>query len=240
MQEPCGVGRAGPSSSSGRGPLEQVEVGALAEVAEQQDADRPAADAARGGADPTREPVALHAGAGADRALRDLGAEGAERRLDVGGDHRARVGEIAVVALADDRQDDVVGAAPGGDDRRLKHGPDRMRPAEVDGGLHPSALVDLELRGELADAVDGRRRGRRRQLRRRDDGDAGPLSAGCLRLADPDPGNVGDRVPRAGGDRPDANRAGEIAPATAHAVDSAPSLPAAATAAGSWSRQAAR
>ena len=42
---------------------------------------------------------------------------------------RARVGHVAVVALADDGDDDVVGPAARGDDCRLGDGPERVRAA---------------------------------------------------------------------------------------------------------------
>ena len=102
----------------------------------------------------------------------NLGAELLERPLDVGGGHGARIGHVAVVALADHRQHDVVGAPARGEHRGLVDRADRVRSAEVHGRLHLSPLVDLELGRQLADAVDRRHARGRRQGRRRHHGDA--------------------------------------------------------------------
>ncbi len=91
MQEPCGAGRSegkssGPSAPST--PSKDVEVLAVAEVAEQQDADVMVADAARRRADAAGEVEAVHPGPGADGALAHLLAEVGEGSLDVAGNDR--------------------------------------------------------------------------------------------------------------------------------------------------------
>ena len=89
-------------------------------------------------ADPALPAEAAHAGSGADRALaRSPGSRRGDRlrdvrRLDV---RDARVGEPAVVALADDRDHDVVDA-----DARV--GRDRDRDGAVV-ARGPTACVDV-------------------------------------------------------------------------------------------------
>ena len=172
--------------------------------------------------DPAREVEALHAGAGADAALGDRITLGRDRVLDVARHDRPRVGEVAVVALTHHRHHDVLRAASRRGDRRLIDGADRVRAAEVDRRLHVSDLVDLELRGELARPVDDRHSRRSGQAGRRHNRHPGTLAALGLGVTHPDPGHVGDRVPRPGLEPADRPR--DVAPA----LSASPSWPAAA------------
>ena len=171
------------------------------------------ADRTRRRSDPAREVEAGHAGAGADAALGDVGAESLERPRRRRPRHGARIRHLAVVALADDRDNDLAGPLPGGQDGRLEDRADGVRAAQVHRGLDRSALVDLELGGQLAGAVDRRyARGRRQR------GGAttvtpvrSPLAG--LRVTDQDARDVGDRVAGTGLHQPDG--AGHLAPAPA-------------------------
>ena len=100
----------------------------------------------------------MHPGAGADVPSATSAPRPSSAALDVAGDDRPRIRHVAVVALADDRDHDVVRV------RARRRGPrpgstvaDGVRAAQIDGVSIAPALVDLELRGQLADAVDGRR-----------------------------------------------------------------------------------
>ena len=83
---------------------------ARAEVREQQHADRVLAGAAARRADAALPAEAAHARTGADRAALEVGARRRDRLRDVGRLHvrDARIGEPAVVALADDGDHHVV------------------------------------------------------------------------------------------------------------------------------------
>ena len=107
MQEPWGSASSVCRVEVG---AEQVEVLAVAEVAEQQDPDVMVADRARGRPDPAREAEAAHPRAGADASLRDLGSEARAGPLDVLADDGRRIGHRPVIALPDHREDDVVRA----------------------------------------------------------------------------------------------------------------------------------
>ena len=148
------------------------QVASRAEVREHEHADRRVdlGDEAARRADAALPAERDHAGARADTPLLDrAAARGGDRaggvcRLDL---HRARVVQPAVVALADDRDHDVVDA-----DRRVglagdRHGAvedaaDRHRRGEVDRRLDQAPLGDLEEAGQLPGAVQGGDPGRNR------------------------------------------------------------------------------
>ena len=109
----------------------------------------------------------------------------------------ARVGEPAVVALADDGDHDVVDADAriGRDrdlDRAVVHAAHRVRRREVDRRLEQPPLANLVRAGQLAGAVQHRRARRCGQERRDDCGHAGHFDGD---VADGHP-DVGDRVAR--------------------------------------------
>ena len=138
-----------------------------------------------------------------------------ERPLDVLGDHRPRVGPPAVVALADDGQHDALrDRAP----RRARRRGGPCRPRATRTGRPASrslprssiSIFPVSSPIPLTTAVPAGAGS---------DGGATTvtpvrLAARRLRLADPDPGHVGDRVAGAGGDP--ADRAGDLAPALSH------------------------
>ena len=153
-----------------------------AEVREQQDTDRVLAGAAARRADAALPTEAAHAGACADGAALELGARGGNCLRHVCGLNMrdARIGEPAVVALADDGDHDVVCADAGVGGHRNLHGPlvdaaDRVRRGEVDVRLEQSPLPDLVRAGQLAGAVQHRDARRGRQERGHDRGHAGHL-----------------------------------------------------------------
>ncbi len=207
----AGAVRGGPDGWGVEPGAEQVQVPAVAEVAEQQHSHVVVVDGARRRSDPAGEPEAGHARARPDGPLRDLDAQMLERPLDVPARHRARIGHLAVVALADHRQHHVAGSPARGEHRGMKDGPHRMRPAEVNGRLDHPPLLDLEIGRQLAHPIDRRDGRERRHGGRRNDRHACALAALCLRLTDQDPGHVGDRIPGAGLDQ--ADRARDVAPA---------------------------
>ena len=152
-------------------------------------------------ADPTLPAEADHARAGADRALLDLQARLGQSPRDVARLHvrDPRVAQPAVVALPDDRDDDVVDAHSriGGDrghDGSVIDAPDGVRGGEVDRCVEQPPLPDLERPGQLACTVEHRRSRRHRQLRRHDCRHARHLDGD---MADRD-SDVGDRVPGTG------------------------------------------
>ena len=186
----------------------------------------PGHDAARG-ADPGLEPLGHHPGPGADGALRDRASGGRRRaparrrRLDL---HDAALREPAVVALADDGDDEVLDAdARVERDSRLDgavvHPPDRVRRRQVDRRLEQSPLGDgdrpVSSPAPFSTAVPAgtgapkivsdRRREDRGHARARD-----PAAFGRLRLVPPDrhvtdrdAGDIRDRVRRACLEPPD-------------------------------------
>ena len=176
-----------------------VEVVAVAEVAEQQHADVVLADDAarrcrcrpgsRSRSSRCRRPRC-------PRRPRARGCQSAPSTSPI--DDRARVGHVAVVALADHRQHDVVGPAAGGQHRGLEDRADgvRSRTGRRASAITPRSSIS-SFDGQLAHAVDHRGAGARRQRRRRDDGHAGALPAGRLGVADAHARHVRDRVARA-------------------------------------------
>ena len=132
-------------------------------------------------------------------------------RLDL---HRARVVEPAVVALADDRDHDVVGAdgrirLTRSRDGAVEDAADGHRRGEEDGRLDQPPFRDLEEAGQLACAVQRRRPGRHGTPEHgvarpgQDRGDAGAREAaadGRLGLV-ADDGDVADAHARDVGDR---------------------------------------
>ena len=120
----------------------------------------------------------------------------------------ARVGEPAVVALADDRDHDLVGPDRriGRDrrgDRAVEHAPDRHRRGQVDRRLDQPHSRDLEEARQLARAVQHRRSGRHRRAvdpvarpgqDRRHAGARDTAADGRLRLV-ADDGDVADAHP---------------------------------------------
>ena len=175
MQLPASRDRAapGPAQEPADGHAVDPQVGRRAEVREHEDADgrpRLGHDAARG-ADPALPVEADHPGARADRALGDraAGRRGERapgvRRLDL---DRRRGVEPAVVALADDRDDDVLEPDAGivGDrlrDRAVVDPPDRHRRRQVDRRLDRPPLRQRDVAGQLARAVEHRAAGGHRR-----------------------------------------------------------------------------
>ena len=193
------------------------------EVREDEDADGAAdrrSDAARR---PDAGLVALrhHPGSGADGSLGDGSASGgSDRASDVLGLdlHDPSLREPAVVALADDGDDEVLRAdarlgVHGHANRAVVDAADRMGGREVHGRLDAAPVGDLQRPGELARAVQDCRAGwnrlgvQRLDRTRQYGGDAGagdPSSSGRVGLvapdrdvADRDPRDVGDRIRRA-------------------------------------------
>ncbi len=169
MQLPAGFGGP-PSPGSVEQPPDRHAVDAqlvpVAEVGEHQHADGvPRSGHAARAADPALPVEADHPGAGADGPLGDRLGGGRVReraagvvRLDL---HDARVVQPAVVALAHDRDHDVVDAdarvgRERGRDRAVEHAADRHRGREVDGRVELAPLGDLERAGQLARAVQHR------------------------------------------------------------------------------------
>src|SRR4029077_13408530 len=133
------------------------------------------ADPAGGGADAAGEGKAGHAGAAADRAFGDVRGERRAGTVDVVGGNGAGVGQVGVIALPHHRDQRVRRIAALGQHRAVVDHSQRVGAAEVDDVLNDAQLVEIELLGQLAHAVDGRNAGPGRELRRGDDGDAGQL-----------------------------------------------------------------
>ena len=172
-----------------------------AEVREQEDADGVVAGAPARGADAALPVEAAHPGARADCALLEVGRRVGHGLGDVTGLHvrHARVGEPAVVALADDGDDDFVDTDPRVARHRDRDGAvvdpaDRVRRGEVDRRLENPPLPDLQRARQLARAVEHGRSGRNRERRRDDGGHSGPFDRD---VTDRD-ADVGDRVSRPG------------------------------------------
>ncbi len=175
-------------------------------------------DDARGCPDPALELVADHAGAAADRALRDRPAgRPRERRVEVLRLHVEPVDvvEDAVVGLPDDRQRPEVGMWAVGAHRvrqeRVVDHPDRMRVRDRDRGGQEAGLANPLEAGQLAVAVEAVAAGEERLEEdlaivgdhHRDAGADWPLAdharalpADERRVPDAHTGDVGDGVVR--------------------------------------------
>ena len=169
MQLPGGVELMRPASASPFADRHAVDAErpwlVAAEVREHEHADRCSAV----GHDTTRRPdpglpaERAHAGAGTDAPFGDGRVRRRERPACVRRFHLhdARIVEPAVVALSDDRQDDVLDpdrAVRGdrGRDRSVEHAPDLHRRRQVDGRLEHAPFADRERPGQLAGAVQHR------------------------------------------------------------------------------------
>src|SRR5256885_1357119 len=182
------------------------ELLARAEVREQEDADGVVSGAPARGADPALPVEAAHPRARTDCALLEVGRRLRDRAADVARLHvgHPRVREPAVIALADDRDHDVVDpdariALHRHRDGAVVDPADRVGRREVDRRLEYPPLPDLERPGQLAGAVEHGRSSRDGKRRRDDCRHAGPLD-GHVTDRDPD---VGDRVPGPGLERAD-------------------------------------
>ena len=233
MQEPrSGAGVCDRAVSSDP---EQVEVVAVAEVAEQQHSDVVVAHrcATRCRCRPGSRSRSCRCPAPTLPSATSC-PSACERALDVLGDDRPRIGHVAVVALPDDRDHDVVRAPsrghrsrPGGRCRRraCRRGrpASRSMPRSSISSLPVSSPTPLTVAVPAGAGSDGGAT------------TVTPvaLAAGRLRVADQDARDVGDRVARPRLEP--ADRPAEIAPALSHPRAAA----CLASEPGSWSRQAA-
>ena len=106
----------------------------------------------------------------------------------------------AVPGLAHHRQAPVVLAGLGGGDERVANDADRVGVGETDRRRQQARVAHPFEPRQLAVAVDPVRAGEERLGRRQDDGDARAdvVALDQRRVADPDPGDVRDRVRRPG------------------------------------------
>src|SRR4051794_5333282 len=190
-----------------------------AEVRQHQRAEHMAIDDARGRADASLPPQAGHPGSGTDGATGERSVDGGRDRfrgMTRRDRHRRRVAEPRVVALADDRRDDVIGDSGNLRERRFDDAlvghADAHGRGQHDRGFQGAPFADRQRAGQLAGTVQYSSAGchrplvQRRERVRHDRGDSGAVT-GDRRVADAYAVDIGDRVVAASGKRSDLDAA---------------------------------